>query len=93
MDPYFHFWSDPDPYKSDPDPKHWTIYCNILPRRWVESTGQTGTVLTTAELLEEGENGHSWKGVSQDILLKALLVLQKKKKAEVFEDQDGVKFF
>jgi len=61
--------------------------------RWVESTGQTGTVLTTTELLEEGENGQSWKGISLDILIKALLVLQKDKKAEVFDNFDGVKFF
>jgi ESCRT-II complex subunit VPS25 len=61
--------------------------------RWVQETGQTGTVMTLTELLEEGENGNSWKGVSHEIILKALLVLQKEKKAEVFEDDDGVKFF
>ena len=49
--------------------------------------------MTLAELMEEGENGNAWKGISHEILLKALQVLQKEKKAEVFEENDGVKFF
>ena len=49
--------------------------------------------MTITELQEEGDNGNSWKGVSHEIILKALLTLQKEKKAEVFEDDDGVKFF
>eukprot|EP00088_Acartia_fossae_P046253 TRINITY_DN49936_c0_g1_i1.p1 TRINITY_DN49936_c0_g1~~TRINITY_DN49936_c0_g1_i1.p1 ORF type:complete len:170 (+),score=20.48 TRINITY_DN49936_c0_g1_i1:30-539(+) len=60
---------------------------------WVTASGQTGTVMTLTELLEEGENGSSWKGISHEVLLKALLFLQKEKKAEVFEENDGVKFF
>lgn len=61
--------------------------------RWVTETGQTGTVMTLTELMEEGESGNAWKGISHEILLKALHVLQKDKKAEVFEENDGVKFF
>ena len=60
--------------------------------RWIESTGQTGAVLTVVEILEEGET-NSWRGVSQDVLLRALKALQCDKKCEVFEDNDGVKFF
>jgi len=61
--------------------------------RWVQQTGQTGTVMTVAELLEEGENNQPWRGVSQEVMVKALLELQREKKAEVFDDEDGVKFF
>ena len=50
--------------------------------------------MTVDELLEEGNNSDaSWKGISHEIMIKALLHLQKSRKAEVFEDQDGVKFF
>ena len=65
---------------------------NII--RWVEESGQRNTVMTITELLEEGNNADaSWKGISHDVIIKALLELQKTKKAEVFDDQDGVKFF
>jgi len=60
--------------------------------RWVQESGQTGTVMTLTELLEEGENS-PWKGVSHEVLLRALMELQKDRKAEVFEENDGVKFF
>jgi len=59
---------------------------------WVSDTGQTGAVLTVQEILEEGEN-NVWKGVSEEIVIKALKALECDKKCEVFEDNDGVKFF
>ena len=50
-------------------------------------------MLTVTEILEEGENGASWRGVSTEVVVKALLALQKEKKAELFEDREGAKFF
>ena len=49
-------------------------------------------MLTVVELEEEGE-GNSWRGVSQEVLLKALRTLEVERKCEVFQDGDGVKFF
>lgn len=60
--------------------------------RWVSESGQTNTVLTLAEILEEGET-NSWKGVSQEVLVRALRTLETERKCEVFQDLDGVKFF
>ena len=48
--------------------------------------------MTLVEITEEGEN-NSWKGVSQEVLVKALRTLGTQRKCELFEDQDGVKFF
>jgi len=48
--------------------------------------------LTIQEIIEEGEN-NVWKGVSEEIVIKALKALECDKKCEVFEDNDGVKFF
>ena len=59
----------------------------------MSSTGQTGTVLTVAEILEEGENDASWRGVSTEVVIKALQALQKERKAELFDDNEGAKFF
>ena len=60
--------------------------------RWVSDNGQTGSVLTIAELIEEGEN-QTWKGISEEVVLKSLKALENDKKCEVFEGNDGVKFF
>jgi len=76
----FVFWKSPIQLGAD-------IY------KWVSSTGQTGTVLTVAEILEEGENGASWRGVSTEVVIKALQALQKERKAELFDDNEGAKFF
>ena len=60
--------------------------------QWVSQSGQLGTVMTVVELLEEGDN-NSWRGVSQEVLLKALRALECDKKCEIFDGDDGVKFF
>jgi len=60
--------------------------------KWVSDSGQTGAVLTIQEIIEEGEN-NSWKGVGEEIVIKALEALECDKRCEVFEDNDGVKFF
>ena len=60
--------------------------------QWVSQTGQLRTVMTIVELLEEGEN-NSWRGVSQEVLIKALRALECDKKCEIFDGEEGVKFF
>ncbi|KAI1504670.1 ESCRT-II complex, vps25 subunit [Biscogniauxia marginata] len=63
---------------------------------WVEDTAQKNTVLTLYELTEgEGTRGTEFHGLDPEILQKALQVLVKRGKAQIFgqEDQRGVKFF
>ncbi|TKA62324.1 hypothetical protein B0A49_09007 [Cryomyces minteri] len=63
---------------------------------WVESTGQRGAVLTLYELVQgDAVSGMEWEGLDQDVLLKALGVLVKRGRAQVFggEGSEGVKFF
>ncbi|KAI0129454.1 ESCRT-II complex subunit [Xylariales sp. AK1849] len=63
---------------------------------WVDETGQKGTVLTLYELTEgEATLGTEFHGLDPDLLQKALQVLVKRGKAQIFgqEDQQGVKFF
>ncbi|KAL2162030.1 hypothetical protein VTH06DRAFT_7815 [Thermothelomyces fergusii] len=63
---------------------------------WVDATGQRGSVLTVYELVEgEGTRGSEFHGLDQELLLKALNVLVKRGKAQIFgqEDSLGVKFF
>ncbi|KAK4154332.1 ESCRT-II complex subunit, partial [Chaetomidium leptoderma] len=63
---------------------------------WVEGTGQKGSVLTVYELLEgDGTRGAEFHGLDQELLRKALNVLVKRGKAQIFgqEDSLGVKFF
>ncbi|MCJ1406884.1 hypothetical protein MMC19_000954 [Ptychographa xylographoides] len=67
-----------------------------LVEAWVEETGQRGVVLTVYELLEgEGTAGQEFHEMDPDVLQKALGVLVKRGKAQVFgtEGQEGVKFF
>ncbi|KAK4232431.1 ESCRT-II complex subunit-domain-containing protein [Podospora fimiseda] len=63
---------------------------------WIEETAQKGQVLTVYELLE-GENtrGSEFYGMDREVLIKALNVLVKRGKAQIFgqEDSLGVKFF
>ena len=60
--------------------------------KWVTDSGQTGTVMTLNEILDEGET-NKWRGVSQEVLIKALRTLECDKKCEIFDGGDGVKFF
>jgi hypothetical protein len=62
----------------------------LMLRRWVTETGQVGSVLTITEVLEEGR---AWKDLDQEVVIRALQALQTEKKAELFEDREGVKFF
>ncbi|KAK1755708.1 ESCRT-II complex subunit [Echria macrotheca] len=63
---------------------------------WVESTAQRGSVLTLYELREgDGARGAEFHGIEPELLQKALGVLVKRGKAQIFgnEDSQGVKFF
>ncbi|KAI5866191.1 ESCRT-II complex, vps25 subunit [Durotheca rogersii] len=63
---------------------------------WVDETAQKGTVLTLYELTDgEATRGTEFHGLDTDLLQKALQVLVKRGKAQIFgqEDQQGVKFF
>ncbi|KAK4105155.1 ESCRT-II complex, vps25 subunit [Parathielavia hyrcaniae] len=73
-------------------PEEWAA----LVESWVDGTGQRGSVLTVYELVEgDGTVGAEFHGLDQELLLKALNVLVKRGKAQVFgqEDSLGVKFF
>ncbi|KAH8776485.1 ESCRT-II complex subunit [Diaporthe sp. PMI_573] len=73
-------------------PEEWAA----LVEAWVDETAQKGTVLTLYELTEgEGTRGSEFHGLDQDLLQKALNVLVKRGKAQIFgqEDSQGVKFF
>lgn len=64
--------------------------------RWVEGTGQKGTVLTLYEIVEsDAVRGEEWAGMESEMLRKSLTVLVKKGRAQVFGQGDelGVKFF
>ncbi|KAI9051250.1 hypothetical protein LZ554_005351 [Drepanopeziza brunnea f. sp. 'monogermtubi'] len=63
---------------------------------WVDETAQKNTVLTLYELTEsEATISQDFHGMDPDLLQRALGVLVKRGKAQVFgqEDQQGVKFF
>ncbi|KAK4453861.1 ESCRT-II complex subunit [Podospora aff. communis PSN243] len=73
-------------------PEEWAS----LMEGWVEETGQKGSVLTLYELTEgEGTRGTEFHGMDSELLQKALAVLVKRGKAQIFgqEDSQGVKFF
>ncbi|KAI0434237.1 ESCRT-II complex subunit-domain-containing protein [Xylaria sp. FL1042] len=73
-------------------PEEWAA----LVEAWVDETAQKGTVLTLYEL-SQGEDtiGTEFHGLDLELLQKALQVLVKRNKAQIFgqEDQLGVKFF
>ncbi|KAI1741640.1 ESCRT-II complex subunit-domain-containing protein [Xylaria scruposa] len=73
-------------------PEEWAA----LVETWVDETAQKGTVLTLYEL-SQGEDtvGTEFHGLDPELLQKALQVLVKRNKAQIFgqEDQLGVKFF
>ncbi|KAI1132907.1 ESCRT-II complex subunit-domain-containing protein [Nemania abortiva] len=67
-----------------------------LVEAWVDETAQKGTVLTLYELSQgEATIGTEFHGLDLELLQKALQVLVKRNKAQIFgqEDQLGVKFF
>ncbi|KAM0247346.1 hypothetical protein ACHAQJ_009903 [Trichoderma viride] len=73
-------------------PQEWAA----LVEAFVDETAQKGSVLTVYELTQ-GENtrGTEFHGMDNDVLMKALNILVKRGKAQIFgsEDSLGVKFF
>jgi ESCRT-II complex subunit VPS25 len=73
-------------------PEEWAT----LIEKWVDETGQRGTVLTLYELVQgETTESQEFYGLNMDVLQKALGTLVKKGRAQVFgsEDSMGVKIF
>ncbi|CRK20301.1 hypothetical protein BN1708_012811 [Verticillium longisporum] len=73
-------------------PEEWAA----LVEAWVDDTAQKGVVVTLYELTEGDTSiGTEFHGMDPDLLLKALQVLAKRGKAQVFGQDDslGVKFF
>lgn len=73
-------------------PEEWAS----LVEEWIDETGQKGSVLTLYELTEsDATRGAEFHGLDQDLLQKALGILVKRDKAQIFgqEDSQGVKFF
>ncbi|KAI0120566.1 ESCRT-II complex, vps25 subunit [Hypoxylon sp. NC0597] len=82
-DVYWIYWKTPEEWAA-------------LVEAWVEDTAQKNSVLTLYELTEgEGTRGTEFHGLDPELLQKALQVLVKRGKAQIFgqEDQQGVKFF
>ncbi|OTB14515.1 hypothetical protein K445DRAFT_75742 [Daldinia sp. EC12] len=82
-DVYWVYWRTPEEWAG-------------LIEAWVDETAQKGAVLTLYELTDgEGARGTEFYGLDPDLLQKALQVLVKRGKAQIFgqEDQQGVKFF
>ncbi|KAI1805336.1 ESCRT-II complex, vps25 subunit [Daldinia bambusicola] len=82
-DVYWVYWRTPEEWAG-------------LVEAWVDETAQKGAVLTLYELTDgEGTRGTEFYGLDPDLLQKALQVLVKRGKAQIFgqEDQQGVKFF
>lgn len=81
-DVYWVYWRTPEEWAG-------------LIEAWVDETAQKGAVLTLYELTDgEGTRGTEFYGLDPDLLQKALQVLVKRGKAQIFgQDQQGVKFF
>ncbi|KAI0113284.1 ESCRT-II complex, vps25 subunit [Daldinia grandis] len=81
-DVYWVYWRTPEEWAG-------------LVEAWVDETAQKGAVLTLYELTDgEGTRGTEFYGLDSDLLQKALQVLVKRGKAQIFgQDQQGVKFF
>ncbi|KAI0408322.1 ESCRT-II complex, vps25 subunit [Xylaria palmicola] len=82
-DVFWVYWRTPDEWAA-------------LVEAWVDDTAQKGTVLTLYELSQgEGTIDTEFHGLDPELLQKALQVLVKRNKAQIFgqDDQLGVKFF
>ncbi len=63
---------------------------------WVDDTAQRGAVVTVYELVDgDSARGTDFYGLDRAVLRKALAVLVKKGRAQIFgaDDSQGVKFF
>lgn len=77
----------------------WHVYWHTLPEwadiiySWVQESGLNNSVCTLFEIINMPDK--EFTGLSQDVLIKALRILENRKKAElILSDEDaGVKFF
>ncbi|TRY62523.1 hypothetical protein TCAL_16610 [Tigriopus californicus] len=61
---------------------------------WAQAHGMTNTVCTLFEITQgDDAQDQAFQGLDQDLLIKALKCLELESKAELFPDQEGVKFF
>lgn len=61
---------------------------------WAQAHGMKNTVCTLFELTQGDESkDQAFHGLDQELLIKALKTLELEKKAELFPDLEGVKFF
>ncbi len=61
---------------------------------WAQENAMTGgAVCTFFELTEGNDDDQPFRGLEREMLIKALRTLETQKKAEIFPDDDGVKFF
>ena len=62
---------------------------------WARENGMTGGAVCTFFELTQGDDAadQPFAGLEQDVLVKALKALELDKRAEVFEGDEGVKFF
>ena len=61
---------------------------------FIKQKGQTNTVWTLYELIEGSDVvGQPFYGLEEAVLIKSLKALQVQKKAEIFDNNEGVKFF
>ena len=66
--------------------------------QWAQSNGYVGAVCTVYELHSgEDVNGMSFQGADEDLLRRALLILENQGKCTIFQgetsSEDGIKFF
>ncbi|XP_069672620.1 vacuolar protein-sorting-associated protein 25 isoform X2 [Periplaneta americana] len=82
-------------------PKHrWHIYWHTLEEwadlvyNWVQSCGMTNNVCTLYEITD-GDNStdEEFHGLDMEVMVKVLQTLEARSKAELFDDNQGVKFF
>ncbi|XP_022190340.1 vacuolar protein-sorting-associated protein 25 [Nilaparvata lugens] len=77
----------------------WYIYWHTLPEwadkmyTWAQETGQTNSVCTLYEIINASDQ--DFYGLNEEVVKKALHVLERKQKAELILDGEnsGVKFF
>ena len=61
---------------------------------YVKERGMTNTVCTFYELTEGSDTvEQKFHGLENELLIKSLQTLEQQRKAEIFPDEEGVKFF
>ena len=78
------------PARKERSPEEW----GSLIYTYVKDRGMNNTVFTLYELAEGSDTvGQEFHGLENELLIKSLKTLERKRKAEIFADNEGVKFF